>query len=82
MKAIWSMQAGLTIHGQHKGQPRFWTVKAWASIASGEKIEVLLRPKGKVRLADLIDLANSALMEIEVERNQPTTDAGFTAVAR
>lgn len=32
--------------------------------------------------ADLIDLTNDALMEIEVERNQPTVDAGFVAVAR
>ena len=83
MKATWSMNKGLTIIGQpNQGQPRHWTVKAWASIASGEKIEVLVRPKGKVQLAQIIDLTNDALMEIEVERDQPTIDAGFVAVAR
>lgn len=82
MNAVWSMAGGLTISGQHNGQPRVWTVTAWARIASGEKISVYLKPKGKCRLADLIDLANAALTEIEVEHNQPTTDAGFVAVAR
>lgn len=82
MIATWAMHGGLQTRGQHHGQPRMWTITAWASIASGEKISVYLKPKGKVRLSDLIDLANAALTEIEVERNQPTTDAGFTAVAR
>lgn len=82
MIATWSMHAGLQMRGQHNGQPRVWTVTAWASIASGEKISVYIKPRGKVKLADLIDLANEALTEIEVEKNQPTTDAGFTAVAR
>ena len=82
MIATWTMNGGLQMRGRHNGQPRVWTVTAWASIASGEKISVYIKPKGKVKLADLIDLANEALMQIEVEKNQPTTDAGFTAVAR
>lgn len=81
MKATWSMQSGLEVRGHHHGEPRIWTVKDWA-VAGGQKLTVLVRPKGKVRLAQLIDLTNDALMELERETGLPAVDAGFMAMAR
>lgn len=81
MKAMWTKKAGLTKIGKHKGQPRQWTVTAWAKTASGEKETVFVRPRGKTNLKGIVEIINQALYEFELERGE-TVDAGFVAVAR
>jgi hypothetical protein len=55
MKATWTMKAGLSVIGQHTpGNPRHWTVSAWAALPDGTKERVTVRPKGKCTLYDLI----------------------------
>lgn len=83
MKATWSMQTGLQVHGQHRpGQPRRWTVSAWAALPDGTKERVTVHPKKPCTLYDLIPFINGELLKFEQEMGEPTTDAGFTAVAR
>ncbi len=83
MKATWTMTSGLHVVGQHQpGQPRHWTVSAWAALPDGTKERVTVRPKGKCTLYDLIPFINGELHKFEKETGIATTDAGFTAVAR
>ena len=83
MKAIWTMQTGLQVVGQHTpGNPRHWTVSAWAALPDGTKERVTVRPPVKCTLHDIIPLMNKALIAFEEEMGIATTDAGFTAVAR
>lgn len=82
MKAIWSMQRGLTVIGQHHGQPRRWTVTAWAMLPGGIKERLTVRPPVKCTLRDIIPLMNRELERFELEHGQNSIDAGFQAVAR
>lgn len=82
MKAIWSMQNGLTVIGQHHGQPRHWTVTAWAMLPGGIKERLTIRPPVKCTLRDIIPLMNRELEKFELEHGQNSIDAGFQAVAR
>lgn len=83
MRATWSMNAGLTVVGQHNaGQPRRWTIKAWASIESGQRENVTVRVSAPCTLRDLIPLINAELEKFEKETGCPTVDAGFVAMAR
>lgn len=82
MKAIWSMQKGLTVIGQHHGQPRHWTVTAWALLPGGIKERLTIRPPVKCTLRDIIPLMNRELEKFELEHGQNSIDAGFQAVAR
>ena len=47
MKATWTMEGGLQQHGQHSGQPRVWTVTAWAELADKSRERIMIRPRGK-----------------------------------
>lgn len=82
MRATWTTEAGLQIHGEHHGQKRFWTVKAWAALADGTREQIVVRPKTKCTLRDLTTLINAELCKFEVEMGEPTTRAGFEAIAR
>lgn len=83
MKAVWTMKTGLQVVGQHTpGNPRRWTVSAWAALPDGTKERVTVHPKGKCTLHDLIPFINRELARFEQEMGIQTTDAGFTAVAR
>lgn len=76
------MNAGLQMVGQHHGQPRVWTVTAWAMLPDGTKEKLVVRPQGKVQLRDLISLINTELAKFEEEHGVGTVDAGFQATAR
>lgn len=83
MKATWSMSAGLKIDWNHKpGNPRIWTVSAWAALPDGTKEKVTVRPRRKCTLYDLIPFINAEILKFEKEMGIGTTDAGFLAVAR
>ncbi len=83
MRATWSMQTGLQVVGRHRpGQPRRWTVSAWAALPDGTKERVTVHPKKPCTLYDLIPFINGELLKFEQEMGVSTVDAGFTAVAR
>ena len=82
MKAIWSMQKGLTVVGDHHGQPRHWTVTAWAVLPCGTKERLTVRPRVKCTLKDILPLMNRELERFEREHGVNSVDAGFLAVAR
>lgn len=83
MKAIWSMAKGLEVVGHHvQGNPRYWTVTAWAMTPDGTKERIMVRPQTKCTLRDIIPLMNAALEKFEQEMGVATVDAGFMAVAR
>lgn len=82
MIATWSMQAGLTIRGQHNGQPRRWTITAWAQLPDWTRETVNIRPPVKCTLKEILPLVNQELENFEIETGVASVDAGFQAIAR
>lgn len=83
MKAFWSMASDrLTKVGKHDGQPRRWTVTAWAMLPDGTKERITIRPGTKCNLDVIVQVMNRELTAFEQEHGLSCIDAGFTAVAR
>lgn len=82
MIAQWTMSQGLTVRGDHHGNPRRWTITAWGQLADGTKERITVRPPSKCTLRDLIPLVNGQLQKFEAEHGVEIIEAGFQAVAR
>lgn len=77
MKATWDSRISrLEVEGRHKkGTPRIWTISVDAHKA-GERMRMVVRPRGKVLLAALDAIVRAELKEFAPEW------VTFTAVAR
>lgn len=82
MIATWTMRGGLKANATNHGQPRQWTVTAWASLPDGTKEKLVYLPRGKCSLRTIVEDINRRLAEFEHEHGVETVDAGFQAVAR